>query len=964
MAPIVAAPLQAVRGLDGAALRILFDDKDEPASRRRDRSWSHLSGCIAAQSCHEATGSAPRHQTPEDPSLMTIRNLEHLFRPNAIALIGASRQQRSIGQVLARNLLRAGFAGPIMPVNPHERAIEGVYTYQSIDELPVVPDLAVIATPPRTIPGLVADLGRRGTRAAIVISAGFSELGPEGRALQQQVLDSARPHLLRVVGPNCIGVMVPGQGLNASFAQGQALDGNLAFVSQSGAVLTGVLDWASARRIGFSHMVSLGGMADVDFGDLLDYFATDRSTRAVLLYVEAVTHARKFMSAARACARAKPVIVIKSGRSQEAARAASSHTGALAGSDQVYDAAFCRAGMLRVETLDELFAAVETLGSGLQLVGQRMAILSNGGGIGVLATDSLVAEGGELAGLSPETVQRLDQVLPPTWSRSNPVDIIGDASGERYAAALDVLLEDRGNDAVLVLNCPTAIADTVEAARATVDAARRHRRALLTSWIGETSAVQSRALFAAEHIPTYETPDEAVRAFMHLVRYQRNQEMLRQVPPSIPEEFEPDRARAEDVIDRALAEGREWLSEFEAKSVLEAYGVPAVPTRIARDADEAERVAAAFGGACVIKILSPDITHKSDVGGVVLNLEGPRQVGEAARAMLDRVAGRYPDALIEGFTVQPMIDTRRAYELIVGMHDDVLFGPVILFGEGGTAVEVVNDQALALPPLNLALARPMIEGTRIFRRLRGYRDRPPAALDQVTLTLVKVAQMVSDLDRMAELDINPLLADPDRVLALDARIRIAPPTRRGTSRLAIRPYPKELEREVEVAGRRFLLRPIRPEDAPSLRRMVDERTTVEDKRLRFFTSFKTLSLDLCARLTQIDYDREMALVALDPAVSSEEGFCGVVRIAADPDRQQAEYAVLVRSDLKGRGLGTVLMQAIIDYARGQGIQELYGAVLRENRSMLDIAERLSFSRKPDPDDRDVVHVRLPLDPAA
>ncbi|HEX6141307.1 MAG TPA: bifunctional acetate--CoA ligase family protein/GNAT family N-acetyltransferase [Geminicoccaceae bacterium] len=891
---------------------------------------------------------------------MTVRNLETLFRPSSIALIGASKKPRSIGQVLAHNLFNAGFDGPILPVNPRERAIEGVYTYASIDQLPVDPDLAVIATPPDTIPGLIAEVGRRGARAAVVISAGFAELGDAGRVLQQQVLDAAKPHTLRVVGPNCIGLMVPGHGLNASFAQRQALPGNLAFVSQSGAVLTGVLDWASARGIGFSHMVSLGGMVDVDFGDLLDYYATDRSTRAVLLYVEAVTHARKFMSAARACARSKPVIVIKGGRSQEAAKAASSHSGALTGSDAVYDAAFCRAGMLRVATLDELFAAVETLGSGLKVAGDRMAIVSNGGGIGVLATDALIDGGGELAALSETTMERLNAALPPVWSHGNPVDIVGDAPAERYTAALEALLEDKGNDAVLVLNCPTAIGATTAAADATIEVARQHRRPVLTSWLGEASAAEARRRFAEARIPTYDTPTDAVRAFMHLVSYRVNQEMLRQVPPSIPEDFEPDVAAAERVIDRALADERAWLTEPEAKDVLEAYGIRTVPTRIVRAPDEAARAAEAFEGPCVIKILSPDITHKSDVGGVMLGLADPWRVHEAARTMLDNIRTARPDARIEGLTVQPMVDGSRAFEVILGMYDDPLFGPVLLFGEGGTAVEVVRDQALALPPLNLMLARSMMRATRIYKRLEGYRDRPPAALDELALTLVKVSQLVADLDRVAELDINPVLVDHQRVLALDARIRLAQPVRRGTARLAIRPYPQELERSVEVAGRSFLFRPIRPEDAPALRRMVDERTTPEDKRLRFFTSFKTLSPELCARLTQIDYDREMALVAVDQQAGAEDAFCGTVRIAADPDRMAAEYAILVRSDLKGQGLGTALMEAIIAYAGEQGIRQLFGTVLRENRSMLEMTDRLGFQQERDPDDNELVNVRLPL----
>jgi acetyltransferase len=892
---------------------------------------------------------------------MSIRNLDVLFRPGAVALVGTSKTPRSVGAVLAHNLFNAGFEGPVMPVNPREVAIEGVLAYPSVEALPLVPDLAVVATPPATVAELIGALSARGTRAVVVISAGFAELGDEGRELQQTMLGAARPYTLRIVGPNCLGVIVPGHGLNASFAQGQALPGDLAFVSQSGAVLTSVLDWASARRIGFSHMVSLGGMADVDFGDLLDYLATERHNRAILLYVEAITHARKFMSAARAAARSKPVVVIKAGRSSEAAKAAQSHTGALAGSDRVYDAAFCRAGMLRVETLAELFAAVETLGSGVRVAGDRLAIVSNGGGIGVLATDSLIQAGGRLAELAPETVARLDAVLPPTWSRANPVDIIGDASGERYAAALEAVLADPGNDAVLVLHCPTAVADSADAARATAKAAAGHQRPVFTCWLGESAVAEARRLFAEHRIPTYETPSEAVQAFMHLVSYRRNQEMLRQVPPSVPESFAPEVERAKAVLGRALEEGRPWLSEVEAKEVLAAYGIPVVPTIVVGSPEEAARTGASLGRPVALKILSPDITHKSDVGGVMLGLTDPWAVHEAARTMLDNVRVACPDARIEGLTVQPMADTRGAYELIVGVVEDPLFGPVILFGQGGTAVEVVGDQALALPPLNLHLAHELMRATRIFRLLQGYRDRPPAALDEIALTLVKVAQMVADLDQIAELDINPLLAGAEGVVALDARIRVAEPRRRGTDRFAIRPYPKELERRIALPdGREFLLRPIRPEDAAALRRMVEEETTPEDRRLRFFSVFRTLSPELCARLTQIDYEREMALVAIGPGAGAEESLGGVVWLAADPDRERAEYAVLVRSDVKGQGLGTALMQAIIDYAKEQGIGELFGAVLRENRTMLDLAERLGFRIERHPDDPEIVEVRLPL----
>jgi acetyltransferase len=558
-------------------------------------------------------------------------------------------------------------------------------------------------------------------------------------------------------------------------------------------------------------------------------------------------------------------------------------------------------------------------------------------------------------------VQRLDAVLPPTWSRANPIDIIGDAPAERYAAALETVLADGGNDAVLVLNCPTAVADSREAARATVSAAAAHTRPVFTAWMGESAAMEPRRLFAEHRIPTYETPSEAVLAFMHLVRYRRNQEMLRQVPPSIPEAFEPEAERARAVVQRALGEGRPWLTEVEAKEVLAAYGVPVVPTTVVASPDDAARAAGIIGKPVALKIFSPDITHKSDVGGVMLGLADPEKVNEAARTMLENVRAARPDARIDGLTVQPMADTRGAYELIAGIAEDALFGPVILFGQGGTAVEIVQDQALALPPLNLRLAHELMQATRIYRLLRGYRDRPPAALDAIALTLVKLAHMAADLDQIAELDINPLLAGANGVMALDARIRVAEPARRGTDRFAIRPYPKELERTLALPnGREFLVRPIRPEDAPAFRRLVEEQTDPEDRRLRFFAVFRTLAPELCARLTQIDYEREMVLVAIEPRAEGGDSFCGVVHLAADPDREGAEYAILVRSDLKGHGLGTALTQALIDYARGQGIGELLATVLPENRTMLDLAERLGFTREQQVEDADAVELRLRL----
>jgi acetyltransferase len=892
---------------------------------------------------------------------MSVRNLDFVFKPRSVAMIGASKEPRSIGAVVAHNLFKSRFEGPIMPVNPKHRAIEGVLTYPDIQALPEVPDLAVLATPPETLPKLVAELGQRGTRAVVVISAGFGEGSDNvSEDLRQQLLDAARPHMLRIVGPNCLGVMVPKVGLNASFAHTSPLSGRLAFVAQSGAIMTSVLDWANGRGIGFSHFVSLGDMIDVDFGDMLDYLGADREIRGILLYIEAISNARKFMSAARAAARVKPVIVVKAGRTALGARAASSHTGALAGTDAIYDAAIRRAGMLRVFDLGGLFGAVETLSMGRAPMGDRLAVLTNGGSLGVLAADALNDYGGRLAELSEETKRALDAFLPPTWSHGNPVDIIGDAPGKRYARSLEVLLKDKGTDAVLVLNSPIAIASGIDAAKAVVDAVGKSRACVLTSWLGEKTPREARQLFSENRIPTYFTPERAVRAFIDMVNYRRNQEALIQTPPSIPDDFEPDVAAARKIITRALENQDDWLTEADSKAVLSAYDIPITPVRAAKDAEAAAAEAKALGGPVALKILSPDITHKSEVGGVVLHLRDPDEVRQAADRMLMRVREKRPEARIEGFTIQPMIDKPEALELIVGVKVDPEFGPVILFGHGGLAVEILEDTAVALPPLNMNLAHDLMARTRVHGLLQGIRGQPPAALDDIALTLIKVSQLVIDFAEVVELDINPLLADSAGVIALDARIKVQPAETSPAHRLAIRPYPKALEEIIALPnGRKLLLRPIRPEDEPPFRAMFAQMTP-ENLRMRFFSAKKTVNREFAARLTQIDYDREMALVLAEPGPAGTNAIYGCVQINADPDGEKAEYAISLLGDMAGQGLGPMLMRRIIDYSRERGIKEIFGSVLRENRSMLKVCELFKFSQHINPDEPGVVEVSLKL----
>ena len=875
---------------------------------------------------------------------MTTRNLDAVFRPQSVALIGASDRPHSVGYVIAENLRESGFEGPILPVNPRHRSVAGILCYPDVKSLPVVPDLAIICTPTQTIPNLIAELGERGTRAAIVVTAGFREGGNEaGAALQSQMLTAAKPHLLRVIGPNCLGVISTPAKLNASFAPSTPKAGGVAFIAQSGAIVTTVTDWASGRGIGFSHLISLGDMSDVDFGDTLDYLATDPDTTSILLYIEAVTNARKFMSAARAASKLKPVIAIKAGRQAAAARAATSHTGALAGMDAVYDAAFDRAGVLRAFDLDEIFDAVETLAKRPKIAGNKLVIVTNGGGVGVLATDALIAQGGELATLSDNTMTRLNEVLPPTWSHGNPIDIIGDADAARYDAVLQVLAPCAEADAVLVLNCPVAVASSIDAAKVVIAERRTLNKPLLANWLGARAVEESRPLFEDAGIPNYETPEKAVRGFMHLARYHSLQATLQEVPAAVPDSFHPDRTKARKIIEASLRTETKWLDPQAITELFATYDIPIARTAIVKTPEEAARMADTISAPVALKIFSRDLTHKSDVGGVMLDLNGADAVSAAAEAMLARVAKAAPNARLDGFIVQEMIRRPYAYELIVGMAQDVTFGPFLLFGHGGTAVEVIDDKALGLPPLNMKLAREMMQRTRIWRQLKGYRDRAAVATDAIASTLVKISQLISDFAEIVELDINPLLADEAGVIAVDARIRMAMPAPTSAeTRMAIRPYPQELEEHVEIpqAGA-FFMRPVRPEDAEAFVRLAG-RVSPSDLHMRFFSLFRNIPLPLLVRLTQIDYDREMAFVLFD----KDKDVAGVGRLVAEPDGTRAEFAVLVRTDLKAHGIGWALMTKLINYARHRGIAELFGEILVENEAMLGLAHSLGFKIYP------------------
>jgi acetyltransferase len=898
---------------------------------------------------------------------MSTYRLKNLLSPRSVALVGASPRQGSVGRAILNNIRKSQFKGDFGLVNPRYSEIDGIAAVGSLAKLPFAPELVVITAPAKSIPGLIDEAGRRGAAGAVIVSAG---LGRGVGSLADAAERAAQKFGMRLIGPNCIGIMMPGANLNASFSAHMPATGNLALISQSGAIAAGMVDWAAQRSVGFSGIVSIGDQLDVDIADLLDYFALDTKTRAILLYIEAIKDARKFMSAARAAARIKPVVVVKSGRMAQGAKAAATHTGALAGSDAVYDAAFQRAGMLRVSDLRELFDCAETLGRVKSPPGKRLAILTNGGGIGVLAVDRLAELGGIPAAIAPAIREKLDAVLPPTWSGSNPVDIVGDADPARYAAALEALLADPGNDAILVLNVQTAIARTDDIATTVTGVVQEYRRQhkgpakpVLAVWVGAEPKIID--LLSSGGIPNYPTEDDAVRGFMHLVRHREVVEELALVPPAMPSDFAPDIEAARRIVAAALADGRQWLDPIEIKQLFDAYEIAMVPTFAATDAEQAVAHAAALfeqGATAVLKIMSRDIVHKSDVGGVVLNLTSTDAVRKATADILSRAKALRPVARITGVMVQAMVLRPKARELILGLADDPTFGTVVVFGRGGTAVEIINDKALALPPLDLQLARSLIERTRVSRLLRAYRDVPAVKEDAVAMVLVKLSQMAADIPEIRGLDINPLLTDETGVLAVDARVAVGRVERKfggsGPANFAVRPYPSQWQRHIEVKdGWRVFVRPIRPEDEPLIHEFL-RHVTAEDLRLRFFAPMKEFSHEFIARLTQLDYARAMAFVAFDEATNELQG---VVRIHSDSIYESGEYAILLRSDAKGRGLGWALMQMIIEYAKSEGLKAISGDVLTENTIMLAVCRNLGFEVKSDPMEHGICNVRLALE---
>ncbi len=891
---------------------------------------------------------------------MSSTYLQRMFRPRSVAVVGANNRPQRVGNVIMRNLLAGGFDGPIMPVNPRSEAVAGVLTYPDVASLPRTPDLAILCTPPETVPDLIEELGVRGTQAAVVVARGLAAASDgSGGTLEARALAAAKRHRVRLLGGATLGVLVPGIGLNASFSRVRALPGNIGFVSQSDAVGTLVLDWAHPRRIGFSHFISLGDAADVGFGEALDYLGSDPDTRAILLYIESLRDRRTFMAAARGAARNKPVLAIKAGRARPGrAGPLSSDTLSLVDPDDVFDAALRRAGVVRARDVDELFGAVETFARARPLRGERLAVVSNGGGAGVMVQDELYAGGLELAALSEATVARLRSVLPPGWDGRNPIDILVDAPGSRYADALEVLLHSKELDAVLVIHTPSTLASSTDAARAVIRAASEHRGNVLACWVGGDTVPAARKLLVEAGMPSFETPADAARAFGFMVGYRRSHEALIQTPPSVPVEFSPDPQAVRRVIGRALEEGRDFLRANETMQVLAAYGIRVADIRIAATPEEAAQVARSIGFPVELALRSPDIRRKVEVGGVALSLEAPEAVEAAARSMMAHVREWRPDARVTGFSVQRMVPRRHARELFAGAAVDPLFGPVILFGEGRDT-ELLRDISVALPPLNAPLARALVARTRVASLLEASPNRPAADAEALHLTLVKVSQLVADHAEIVEIDMNPLLADEHGVMVVGAFMRVARASASGPERLAIRPYPQGLEERVTLRdGREVLLRPIRPQDEAAHSDFIS-RLSPEDARFRFFHYVRSMPHSELARLTQIDYDREMAFVAVRAGGESEPETLGVVRTVADPDNQKAELSIVVRSDLKRMGLGTKLLRKAMDYCRGRGTREIAGDVLAGNESMLELARRQGWSVS-EPDEEGVIRIRYAL----
>ncbi|MBM9595730.1 bifunctional acetate--CoA ligase family protein/GNAT family N-acetyltransferase [Roseitranquillus sediminis] len=885
--------------------------------------------------------------------------LATLFDPTSIAVFGAS-DSASVGSQVFANLLAGGFEGDVVPINPKHSEVAGRRCPDRVSDVGRPIDLAVIATPATRVAKIIAECGKAGVRNAIILSAGFTETGAAGRRLQDEVTEAARRHGVRSLGPNCVGLVRPWNQMNASFLKVNPPPGNLALVSQSGALCSAIADWAGPNDVGLSALVSLGNAANIDFGDAIGFLARDPRTAAVLLYVEGVRDAASFVSALREAARIKPVVVLKAGRHAVSSAAVSTHTGAMVGGDEVFDAALERTGAVRAATIGQLFAAAEILAANKRAAGKRLCILTNGGGAGVLAADRAEDLRLHLEPPSPETVETLNRLLPPYWSHRNPVDILGDATPEVYAEALAACLKDPAYDGVLVLLTPQSMTDPSACAEAVVAAAEGARRKpLLACWMGETSVLEARRLMSAQHIPDFRTPERAVEAFSYLARHAVHQRLSLEMPKPCRDLREPDLQAARAAIARALDDGRTMLTDHESKGIMSAFGVPVITTEGAASPDEAAVVAERIGYPVALKIASPQISHKSDVDGVELNLGDADEVRAAYSMLMERVRARRPDAELRGVTVEAMARMTDGRELLVGVKRDPVFGPAILFGAGGTEVEVFRDSAVALPPLTSVLAERLIERTRVSKLLGEFRNLRPANRAAVVDVLLKVADMVAELPEIEELDINPLLAHPAGAVVIDARIHVrrAEPGAGPYSHMAIAPYPRHLVRHDRLPdGREIVIRPIRPEDAESEQAFV-HKLSDESRRFRFQHALRVLTPEMLVRFTQIDYRREMAFLAVTPEEGGEVQH-GVSRFVVQPDGESAEFAVVVSDDSRNIGIGTQLMTALLETARSWGLSLVEGDILSDNGPMLALVSELGFDLRVRPGERGVMHATL------
>lgn len=874
---------------------------------------------------------------------MRSHYLKKLFNPDAIAVIGASNHQHSVGYKIFKNLLAGGFIGKMYAVNPKHENIQGQQCFSSIKDINQSIDLVVITTPAQTVADILVECGEKGVKVAIIISSGFSESGIKGKELENNLLKVAQRYKMRVIGPNCLGVMQTRIKMNATFDNNFALPGNLAFVSQSGALSAAILDWAMEKDIGFSALISLGNSLDIDFGDVLDYLAMDTNTKSILLYIEGIHNARHFMSGLRAAARIKPVIAIKAGRQSQGSRAALSHTGALIGDDDVFDIALRRAGAVRVMTIEELFSATEILSSNYRVNGNRIAVITNGGGAGVMAADRASDLNVTLPPLTEDMVSAFNKILPSQWSHQNPIDIIGDATPERYHAALDVCAKYANFDAVLTILVPVAMSQPIKVAEQIISDVKKINMPILTCWMGEKQVKSSWKLFDKYKIPCFDTPEKAVQAFSYLSDYQFNQKLLMQIPEPLSLQYKPDIASARSIIDSALKENRYVLTTIESKNILKAFSIPVLVAVNAQTEEDAVKSSNSLGYPIVMKINSPDITHKQDVGGVILNVNNEDAVRIAFRKIMTSIKQHIPNAKILGVTVEPFLKSPNDRELMIGVIRDVVFGPVISFGAGGSFVEVIRDRALALPPLNGFIADRLISQTKIFKILGKFRNMPAVNLKMLVNALLHVSEMVCELPSICEMDINPIVINDKDMIVLDARIVI---NNKGVadfsySHMAIHPYPYNLIKTHQLTNNiAIIIRPIRPEDAELEQEFVSN-LSVESKYFRFFENFKELSTNMLIGFTQIDYDREMALIATYSEADKEMNL-GVARYIINPDMETCEFALVVADAWQNKGIGSILMTSLIQAAKVRGLREMIGFVLADNVDMLRLANQLGF----------------------